>query len=150
MKNFIILSVISLLFSHQGSKIDYIRFEYVGSADKPMSVIYISESMLPDSDRVITIEYDYWTRDYVVSNNEFQFIERSIKSTTHKMFEEVDNNGFKITIRKNDTAVAYFITRKNSNALFPKVNRYLSRRKEINKELIHAITLQKTMNVFDY
>ncbi len=131
-----------------GIKNDYIRFEYVGSANKQMHVIYISKKPISHSDQIITIESDDMTFNYIVYNNEYLFIKKAINSTAHKIFEEKDNNGFKITFREKDSLVSYFITRKNSNSLFLKANAYLKHRKK-NKDLIHALYILRIGNVFD-
>jgi hypothetical protein len=148
MKSLLTLSIVFLCYLTQGLKNDYIRIEYVGSADKPMPVIFISKKPIPNSEQVITIEYDFMTYNYIVNNNEFMFIENTVDSTSHKMFQKKDYNGFKITVRKNNISDAYFITRKNSNSLFLKANACLSILKRKNEKLIHAITLQRTRNVF--
>ena len=148
MKNLIVVSMIFLFYLTKGVTNDYIRIEYVGSANKPMNVIFISKKPIVDSDMVTTIPYDFIPLNYIVYNDEFLSIKNSISSTPRKKFQENDYNGFKITIHIDNCDVAYFITRENSNSLFLKTNIYLNQHKNRNKALINAIIIQKTTNVF--
>lgn len=147
MKNITLISMIFFSLLTNAEKNDYIRIEYAGDADKPMKVIYISKKPIPDSEQVMTIEYDLAPFNYIVYNNEFLFIKKAINSTLKKTFEEKDYNGFKITFRENDSLVSYFITRKNSNSLFLKINTYLKSHQR-NKSLILALTGLRLSNVF--
>jgi hypothetical protein len=131
-----------------GVKNDNIRIEYVGDANKPMYVIWISKNPLPESQMIITIEYDQQWYDYTVHDDEYLFINNVINSTTHKIFQEKDYNGFKITIHENAAETYYFIKRKNSDSFFLKTIAFLKHRKR-NKDLIQYLNILRLGNVFD-
>jgi hypothetical protein len=128
-------------------KNDYIRIEYAGDTNKPMNVIYISKKPIPRSEQIMTIEYSFLPYNYIVNDEEYLFVKKTVNSTIHKTFEEKDYNGFKITIRENNHLDSCFITRKNSDSLFLKVDAYLKNHKR-NKDLISALTKLRTSNVF--
>ena len=145
------IAILSILFFSlfiNGAKNDYIRIEYIGNSDKPMRVLWISKTLLPDSEQIVTVFGDSHGYNCVVRNDEFVFIKKAINPTVHKSFEEKDHNGFKITIHKNDTDICYFITRKNSTSLFLKMSAYLKHRKE-NKKLIYELYVQRKSHVYD-
>lgn len=147
MKNIGILSIILFLLCSNIVKEDYIAIEYVGSANKPMPVVYISKKTLPRSEQIVTIEYDDLPQDYIVSGDEFAFIKKTINATSNKFYEEKDYNGFKITIRVSNCSNSCYITRENSNSLFLEINRYLRKNKR-NKDLISKLTVLRKSNVF--
>ncbi len=130
-----------------GVKNDNIRIEYVGDADKPMYVIWISKKPIPESQMIITVEYDDHWYDCTVHDDEYLYMKKVINSTTHKMFEEKDYNGFKITIHENDSDTYYFIRRKISDSFFLKTVAYLKSRKR-NKDLIQYLNNLRLGNVF--
>jgi hypothetical protein len=135
MKNIAILSILFLSVLTAGVKNNYILIEYVGDGSKPISATYISTKPLPHSEQITTIGYSDFPTNYIVSNNEFLLVKKQIISTSRKTFEKKDYNGVKITIRENNSIVSYFITQKNSNSLFLKINTYLKQDKR-NKDLI--------------
>ena len=132
-----------------GAKNDYIRFEYIGNADKSMQVVYISTKPIPDSEQVITVDYDVPGGDHLVKDHEFLFIKKSINSVEHKSSEKKDYNGFKITFRENDAYSSLFIRRKNSNSMFSKIINYLMQNNVRNNDLIDELTWLKQGNVFE-
>jgi hypothetical protein len=148
MKSLVILSTIFMFLMTGGVTNDFIRIEYEGNSFKPMRILWISKKPLLRSEQIVTVDTDSPGYDCVVNEDEFLFIEKAIDSTTHKLFEEKDHNGFKITIHENDADIYYFITRKNSTSLFLKMSAYLEPREE-NKKLIYELDVQRKSHVYD-
>ena len=130
-----------------GATNDYIRIEYVGNSDQPMRVLWISKKPLLRSEQIVTV-YDTHGFNCIVRDDEFLFIEKAIDSTTHKLFENKDYNGFKITIHENETDIYYFISRKNSTSLLLKTSAYLEARDE-NKQLVYELNHLRKSHVYD-
>ncbi len=132
-----------------GTKSNYISFEYIGPGSVPMHVVYISTKPIPSSEQVISVSYSFFPINYIVNNNEFAYIKELINSTRKKDFDTTDysGNGFKTTISENNTLVTYFITRKNSDSLFLKANAYL-KQDTSNKDLIFRLEILRRTNVY--
>jgi hypothetical protein len=137
-KNIAILSILFISLLTGRVKNDYISIEYIGDGSKPINVTYISTKPLPYSEETTTVVYSDLPENYIVNNNEFLSIKKQIISTSRKTFEKKDYNGVKISIRENNTIASYFITQKNSNSLFPKINTYLKHHKR-NEALIYQL-----------
>lgn len=148
MKYVILFSFIFFPPTWNKEKNDFISFEYVGNANKPMRVAYISKKPLADSELKVTLEYNDGPENYIVYNNEFIFINKAINASSKKTFDVKDYNGFKINIRENNFLRYYFISRKNSSLLFLKINNYLKHNKR-NKVLIYSLNVLRTSNVFE-
>jgi hypothetical protein len=148
MNNFFKLLMIPFALLTNSMQKDSIRIEYKGSANKTMWVVYISKEAIPDSEMIVTISYDGIAKDYIVNNGEYSFIKKAINTTPHKIFEDQDDNGFKITICENNISTYYFVSRAASDSLFPKANYYLNHHKRRNDKLILRLTALMTSNRF--
>ena len=137
-KNIAILSILFFSLLTYRVKSDYISIEYFGDGSAPIAVTYISTKPLPDSEQITTVGYSGLPMNYIVNKDEFLVIKKQIISTPKKTFEKKDYNGVKITIRENNSTVTYFVTQKNSNSLFPKINTYLKHHKR-NEALIYQL-----------
>lgn len=133
-----ILALLSLVFSSllaYGSKIDYISFECVGVNAKSFKVIFISKRPIPKSELVGSFDYSPQRFDYVISYKDFLFIEKKISSTIKQRFQERNDNGILVNIRKNNIVTSYFISEAAGIPMLKNMKAYLNYKKD-NKNLI--------------
>jgi hypothetical protein len=148
MKLILLLSTIFSFFLIKEKNIDSISVEYLGDSDKPIRVIYISTDTVPYSQRVVTVDYDDLPINFIVDKNEFNLIKSSINTTEKKKFEKSDSHGAKITVREGVSVTSYYITRKNYNVFFLKIDSLVNQEK--NKDLIEHLALLRRENVGEW